>query len=1396
MAGPSVLAIVVAHASRTRVRETLRSINEQSYRDVGVVLCAIGALAVPEDVGISPHVVRIDEGAGFSEAVSAVIAEIGPTDAKYLLLLHDDVSLDPDAIREMVATADADPTVAAVGAKLVEWDNPQVLQEVGAAIDRFAIRRSALDAGEVDAGQRDDTTDVLFSSDACLLVRMDAFESVGGLDPKAWPFYEDVDLCWRLRAHGARVVVAPTARVRHAADLSRGRRLFETTGLQEHSERGRLRFLFKHFAPLGLAVLVPQLIVASIARVVAAAASRELWRARVVIGAWMSVLREVPAIRRERRIAGTGRVEDQELLTLAARGAMGDVRGERAEFASRAMAALGRIGERALVTAREPVTWGIVAGVIVVLLVLRNVLFGETFVLGELRPLAGVGDALSDHFARVRREGLDPFGPPAPALVGLGLLRSLLTRAALTEKVVLLASIWFAGVAGSRLARALSFGRTGRLLIATAAAVNPATLALIRDGSLGGLAMWTAALWFAGPLLAPPPEPEGRQELIRYVARWGFGWAFVVALHPPALIWLALFGAAIVAARRDDGRTRQRVRLMGTGMVGAFVLLLPWSIEWFTRRTPLIGRPGWLVQEIGGGLARATLGAGWPLLAWIVLAIAAAYFVGLTRTTATLSALAALSVAIATGGLMPRETMLAGAGAAAFVILVMAAKRIQDDLPSYELGSRHAAVIGGMVAIGALWLGGVVTTVPSAARESTSPVIAGVRARDTGRVLWMAETTGGIRTWTTLGFGERIGSFPPPGGPAERLVTRALEAARDGRTHRVGGVLALGDVSHIVALDAEARRGLGSQADLGPLEEQGTSVVYRNDAWRGPAVLLTAPPQDPFSPGGLADIVREPKRATVSGWPYGRPSVQMPTPQEGDEPIPDDAVLYVTGGPRGGLRFEGAQGHLTAAGAYVPASDVEGSVRLSVPGRWWRWLVPLNFAYVLILLFAWFFSAYVGRPAFTSAEVAPEAGSISLSRVGLVATPALLVLAAAIGWTGVAWGVSTPFLSSAWYCPPIGSGYKQRIAVVNPSDDRTEFLVRTDLSATPVEAGRIEGRHRRTFEIASQQGAVVESYGRRIAVASEVERSRNFDSSMCAQASRDQNAFPEGGRFATRAVPRLFERYVLFNPFPDLARASVRFVSPNETISPPDLQDVRVEAGKAVIVDPEDQFEPMLDLSTTVRIWQGRAIVARHLRTVDQVTWSLATDQITDGVLPRAITEDADTALIAVNLNDDPAHVSVSGAGRTGSLPEERFEVGPIGRSSFEINAIAPRAEELVVRVRSDLALFIESLVAPSDRKAVSLLGPQAPARRWVFPLAERRNLQLVNPNATPVRVDISRLGTGPPVRSVTIDPNRSISVGLGNEGTFGLLVQVRSGGGVTAAVVGERGTLPGVPLD
>lgn len=1390
MAGESVLVIVVAHASRTRVRETLRSLAAQTFRDKRIVVATIGNLTIPDDTGVSADVVAVPDDSNFVAAVNLVLSQPFAHDAKYVVLMHDDVSLERNVIDQLVRTAEADPTVVAVGPKLVEWDDPEVLQEVGSSIDRFAIRRTVLDTGEVDAGQRDETSDVLFCSDACLLVQRAALDDVGGLDPGSWPFYEDVDLCWRLRANGARVVVATGARVRHAADLSRGRRLHDAMELRQQQERGRLRFMFKHYSPVGLVVLLPQLFVVSAARIAAAFFSRELWRARLVLGGWWSVVRDLPSIRRSKKMAPPPRVSDRELLAFSVRGAVGDVRGERAETASRFFEWIGRLGESAWTVARQPITWATVAAVIVVLLVARHALLGGTFALGELRPLTTFGRALADQFGRVRREGLDPFGPGTPGIVLLGIIRSVLLNGALAEKVVLLGPIWLGGIAGARLGSSLGFGSTGRRWLGVLAAVNPVTLSLLRDGAVGALVVWAASLWLTAALLVPSSpysdrrHATTRRERIRFIARWAFGWAVVTALQPQAFAWFIALTLAVIAARRVDGRNDDRIRILLAGSFGAFVLLAPWSLDWLTRRTPLVGRPGSFVQHIGDGLSRATLGAGWPLLGWIVIAMAALYVVGVARTSLAFAFLLGVAFLAANAGAMSRETMLAGGGAAAFVVLAMAARSIVGDLHRYELGPRHAAVIGGAIAIGVLVFGAVVQTVPSGARVRTLPLIADVRARDTGRVLWLSQTTGGLRSWTTLSFAEKLGGFPENGGPAERMVTRAIEATRAGDTHRLGAILALADISHVVTLDDASRAGLDRQADLSNTEQQDNANIYTNDAWQGPAMTLASPPAHVLSAAGFADVVRDPHRARVTGWPVGPVVVHLPAHGRG--------VLYVAGGPRGGLRIDHAHGHLAAAGAWVRLSDVSTTTPIGVPGRWWRFIVPLEALLVVALLGGWIIAAYVGSPTPSMSPFAPDP-TTPIGLVPVVAIPLVLLLALGLGWSGEAWGVGTAPLSSAWYCPPIGDGFKQTIAIVNPTASSGEFQVRPDLQKPPTRSGRIAPFSRRTVTISPVRGAVVEAYGRGIAVATQVQRGKHYDASACASSTRTVNAFGEGGRFATRAIPRLFERYVVYNPFPELARASVRFVSPNETIAPPPLQDVRIPPGSAVLVNPEEQFEPMLDLSAVIRVWQGRAIVARRFTTVDQVTWSLPTPAVASGVLPRADTADGKTMIIGVDLTGDPVEVKISGEGPNGKLPASHLDIDPTRRASLELSSSAARAKSLIVTVSAPKPVVLEALVAPRDRTTVSLMPPVAPGRRWVLPFAEHRTLLVNNPGGRAVHIVVRRLGPGRRITRYRIGARQSLSVPLTGRTPFGVLVL--STGDVTAAAVGAQGSIAGVPV-
>ena len=200
------------------------------------------------------------------------------------------------------------------------------------------------------------------------------------------------------------------------------------------------------------------------------------------------------------------------------------------------------------------------------------------------------------------------------------------------------------------------------------------------------------------------------------------------------------------------------------------------------------------------------------------------------------------------------------------------------------------------------------------------------------------------------------------------------------------------------------------------------------------------------------------------------------------------------------------------------------------------------------------------------------------------------------------------------------------------------------------------------------------------------------------------------------------------------------------------------------------------------------------MRTVEQLAWGLPVDEVRTGVLPRAETQSAATTIVAVNQNEDPVRVNIFGAGRQGSLPEEGFDVDPLRRDDFELSSVVPNARDLVVQVEAEVPLALESLVAPDDRATVSLLPPLQPERRWVVPIAEERELLVINPTTRKVRVRVTRLGPGRAIRSVTLDANRVGRIELSGDSPFGVLVEAETGA-VTVAAIGERGSLPGVPL-
>jgi GT2 family glycosyltransferase len=144
------------------------------------------------------------------------------TRAPVLLFINPDTRFAPEAPAHLAAAV-RDPRVGAAGCKLVFPDGR--IQSAGGVLgaNGFAAQRGW---GELDRGQFDAPAAVDYVPGAALAIRRSVFEEVGGFHPGYFPgFYEDAELCWRLRRHGYEVRYVPEPAIVHLESLSMRPRL-------------------------------------------------------------------------------------------------------------------------------------------------------------------------------------------------------------------------------------------------------------------------------------------------------------------------------------------------------------------------------------------------------------------------------------------------------------------------------------------------------------------------------------------------------------------------------------------------------------------------------------------------------------------------------------------------------------------------------------------------------------------------------------------------------------------------------------------------------------------------------------------------------------------------------------------------------------------------------------------------------------------------------------------------------------------------------------------------------------------------------------------------------------------------------------------------------------------
>lgn len=223
MIATSRIAVVILNWNgRDMLREFLPSVVRHSEPEGFVIVAdngsTDGSLEMLANEFPQVTTLPLGENFGFAEGYNRALSEV---EAPYFLLLNSDVEVTPHWLQPLLSYMEAHPEVAACQPKMRAQTQKQRFEYAGAAggfLDKYGYpfcRGRLMNEIEEDFGQYDEPCSIFWASGAALMIRSADWKEAGGLDGRFFAHMEEIDLCWRLRARGRKLVCLPQSVVFH-----------------------------------------------------------------------------------------------------------------------------------------------------------------------------------------------------------------------------------------------------------------------------------------------------------------------------------------------------------------------------------------------------------------------------------------------------------------------------------------------------------------------------------------------------------------------------------------------------------------------------------------------------------------------------------------------------------------------------------------------------------------------------------------------------------------------------------------------------------------------------------------------------------------------------------------------------------------------------------------------------------------------------------------------------------------------------------------------------------------------------------------------------------------------------------------------------------------------------
>jgi GT2 family glycosyltransferase len=245
------------------------------------------------------RVLDSEENLGFGGANNLAASEAA---GDVLVFLNPDTVVAPGAVAQLAHTLE-DPKIGIAMARLRLLDDPKTLNSSGVVVHVTGIGWAGGFGEPVETLDR--LQDVPAPSGTAMAIRAETFRELGGFAEELFMYLEDLELGWRARLAGYRVVLDPGADVFHEYEYDRNPRK------SYFLERNRLVFLLSSYSGRQLLLLSPVLLATELGMV--ALAAKEHWLRDKVAG-WGWLARNAGlVVRRRRKTQQLRRVRDRDL---------------------------------------------------------------------------------------------------------------------------------------------------------------------------------------------------------------------------------------------------------------------------------------------------------------------------------------------------------------------------------------------------------------------------------------------------------------------------------------------------------------------------------------------------------------------------------------------------------------------------------------------------------------------------------------------------------------------------------------------------------------------------------------------------------------------------------------------------------------------------------------------------------------------------------------------------------------------------------------------------------------------------------------------------------------------------------------------------------------------------